>query len=212
MVIARERALGVRYTWVLWTREDSHWFAPLDIRQFRRGGVHGKACGGFGGWNDKVWLMDREWAEPMLSMYDEIHTPQPARCSNLAADGAPSGADSGGTLSAVDYLAAPSVEQVHAALTTPSSLRRPRLFFAHQQLSNHIIFCARSRCRSFASAWASCGGCHTRSTHPNNSRLWTRTTCTRAAVATTRALGSSASRASMPMGASQRSTSPPSMR
>ena len=104
LVEAHERARGSRYAWVLWTREDSHWFAPLDLSRFQRGAVHGKACGGFGGWNDKVWLMDREWAPAMLTMYDAFHTDYPSPCSDLRADA------QGGT-SYADFLAAPSVEQ-----------------------------------------------------------------------------------------------------
>ena len=84
MVQAYEAANDKRYAWVLWTREDSHWFKPLDLSLFKRGAVHGKACGGFGGWNDKVWLMDREWAGPMLSMYDDFHMDHPAKCTDLA--------------------------------------------------------------------------------------------------------------------------------
>ena len=101
----RERAAG-RYAWVLWMREDAHWFAPLDLARFERGAVHGKACGGFGGWNDKVWLMDREWAPTMLSMHDAFRTAYPASCTDLTrntSDG-PEAGDS-------DFLAAPSVEQ-----------------------------------------------------------------------------------------------------
>lgn len=121
MVLGHERTRRLPYAWLLWTREDSHWFAPLDLSRFARGAVHGKACGGFGGWNDKVWLMDRRWAVPMLSMYDDFHTPAPARCTDL---GARDGARQGGGASVerpaasseprhvlVDYLAAPSVEQ-----------------------------------------------------------------------------------------------------
>ena len=115
MVQAYEAANDKRYAWVLWTREDSHWFKPLDLSLFKRGAVHGKACGGFGGWNDKVWLMDREWAGPMLSMYDDFHMDHPAKCTDLAHSSS-NGVDSssrgggGGPLS-VDFLAAPSVEQ-----------------------------------------------------------------------------------------------------
>ena len=68
--------------------------------------VFGKACGGFGGWNDKVWLMDREWAPTMLSMHDAFRTAYPASCTDLTrntSDG-PEAGDS-------DFLAAPSVEQ-----------------------------------------------------------------------------------------------------
>ena len=35
MVMAHEVARGRRYAWVLWMREDAHWFAPL--RLARRG-------------------------------------------------------------------------------------------------------------------------------------------------------------------------------
>ena len=107
MVLAHERATGTRYRWVLWTREDSHWFAPLELATFKRHAVHGKACGGFGGWNDKVWLMDRAWAPAMLSMYEAFHAEHPAKCVDLAA------ARGGGAAAraSVDFLAAPSVEQ-----------------------------------------------------------------------------------------------------
>ena len=111
MVLAHEAAAAKRYAWVLWTREDSHWFAPLQLSNFARNAVHGKACGGFGGWNDKVWLMDREWAVPMLSMYDDFHTDHPAKCQDL---GSPAASCSGGGCDGaptVDFLAAPSVEQ-----------------------------------------------------------------------------------------------------
>ena len=84
-------------------------FAPLQLPAFKRRAVHGKACGGFGGWNDKVWLMDRQWAPSMLSMYDDFHSPHPAKCTDLAAGG---GGKGGGAAAAqVDFLAAPSVEQ-----------------------------------------------------------------------------------------------------
>ena len=106
MVLAHEAAHAKRYEWVLWTREDSHWFAPLQISTFARGAVHGKACGGFGGWNDKVWLMDRAWAPAMLSMYDDFHADHPAKCTNLA-----SVPGTSAVASHVDFLAAPSVEQ-----------------------------------------------------------------------------------------------------
>ena len=104
MLLAHERSNGGRYAWVLWTREDSHWFMPFDLQRFQRGAVHGKACGGFGGWNDKVWLMDREWAPRMLSMYDALQTPYQSSCTDLAAT-------TGSGTTAVDFLAAPSVEQ-----------------------------------------------------------------------------------------------------
>ena len=101
-----------RFEWVLWTREDSHWFAPLMLHTFRRGAVHGKSCGGFGGWNDKVWLMDREFAEPMLSMYTDFHVPHLAKCTDLSARRATGGVGARDTANlAVDFLAAPSVEQ-----------------------------------------------------------------------------------------------------
>jgi hypothetical protein len=122
MVLDYERTRPTRYEWLLWTREDSHWFAPLDLSRFERGAVHGKACGGFGGWNDKVWLMDREWAPHMLSMYDAFHTRYDARCADLrygdadvSLPPAPIGGElhrhgtRGGLVS--DFLAAPSVEQ-----------------------------------------------------------------------------------------------------
>ena len=82
-VAEHEAATSSRFGWVLWTREDSHWFAPFQIRRFQVGAVHGKSCGGFGGWNDKVWLIDREWAEPMLRMYDVFHARVRASCVDL---------------------------------------------------------------------------------------------------------------------------------
>ena len=122
MVLAREAARG-RYTWVLWMREDAHWcaplrhlllssppdatnvdairFAPLQLSRFDAAAVHAKGCGGFGGWNDKVWLMARRWAPPMLSMYDDLLAPADAPCEYTACVAAP----------AADFLAAPSVEQ-----------------------------------------------------------------------------------------------------
>lgn len=111
MVIAYEASRAVkggvaRFSWVLWTREDAHWFAPFKLHLFQRGAVHGKACGGFGGWNDKVWLMDRDWAEPMLSMYDDFHRSHPSSCNDLLAANAEKM-----KASSVDFLAAPSVEQ-----------------------------------------------------------------------------------------------------
>lgn len=109
MVVDHEEAAAIRYAWVLWTREDSHWFAPLQLTHFARGSVHGKACGGFGGWNDKVWLMDRRWASPMLSMYDDFLAAHPATCTDLGAAAA-CGGGSCDTLT-MDFLAAPSVEQ-----------------------------------------------------------------------------------------------------
>ena len=111
MVASHERTTARRFAWVLWTREDSHWFAPLQLARFARGAVHGKGCGGFGGWNDKVWLMDREWAEPMLTMYDAFHTAQPARCTNLAEGGGGGGGGASAAELRADFLAAPSVEQ-----------------------------------------------------------------------------------------------------
>ena len=42
MVMAHEASQGMRYTWVLWTRQDSHWFAPLHLDHFQRGSVHRK--------------------------------------------------------------------------------------------------------------------------------------------------------------------------
>lgn len=109
-VQAAEMAAGVRYAWVLWVREDAHWFAPLDLSRFARGAVHGKACGGYGGWNDKVWLADRAYFEPLFSMYDELHTAAPSRCQAVARlQGAP--ADRGDGAVTLDFLAAPSVEQ-----------------------------------------------------------------------------------------------------
>ena len=112
MVLAHEAAHAKRYAWVLWTREDSHWFSPLVLSRFARGGVHGKACGGFGGWNDKVWLMDRTWAPAMLGMYDEFHAERHAKCTDLAAPAGSRCADGECTPPPlVDFLAAPSVEQ-----------------------------------------------------------------------------------------------------
>lgn len=118
MVLEHERVTQIRYAWVLWTREDSHWFAPLHLHNFERGSVHGKACGGFGGWNDKVWLMDRDWAESMLTMYDAFHEGHKAECMDLAQPRAlVSAAATGGTddknnsSAETDFLAAPSVEQ-----------------------------------------------------------------------------------------------------
>ena len=29
-----EAQRGVRHDWVLWTREDAHWFAPLELHRF----------------------------------------------------------------------------------------------------------------------------------------------------------------------------------
>ena len=113
---ADEAARGSRFEWVLWTREDAHWFAPLELPAMERGVVHGKACGGFGGWNDKVWLMGRAWAGVMLGMYGELHTPRPAQC--VLARATPDAAGARGTAAggedargARDFLAAPSVEQ-----------------------------------------------------------------------------------------------------
>lgn len=115
MVVEHEaqRRGGLQYAWVLWTREDSHWFLPFDLSSFARGHVHGKACGGFGGWNDKVWLMDREWAPAMLTMYDEFHTARESKCTDLLGGGEGDGASGAGSAAAttVDFLAAPSVEQ-----------------------------------------------------------------------------------------------------
>ena len=112
MVVEHEaqRRGGLQYAWVLWTREDSHWFLPFDLSV--RGHVHGKACGGFGGWNDKVWLMDREWAPAMLTMYDEFHTARESKCTDLLG-GEGDGASGAGSAAAttVDFLAVPSVEQ-----------------------------------------------------------------------------------------------------
>ena len=107
LVEGYERERGRRYAWVLWIREDSHWFAPLELARFQRGVVHGKACGGFGGWNDKVWLMDRGWAPAMLSMHDTFYTAYPASCTDLARRS--SDADSAASDS--DFLAAWNVEQ-----------------------------------------------------------------------------------------------------
>ena len=104
MVASHERTTARRFAWVLWTREDSHWFAPLQLARFARGAVHGKGCGGFGGWNDKVWLMDREWAPAMLTMYASFHTPFQASCTDLARPPTTAALES-------DFLAAPSVEQ-----------------------------------------------------------------------------------------------------
>ena len=58
MVVAHEARVNAQYTWVMWTREDSHWFASLRVDEFSLAEVHGKACGGFGGWNDKVSLRE----------------------------------------------------------------------------------------------------------------------------------------------------------
>ena len=63
--------------------------------------MHAKGCGGFGGWNDKVWLMARRWAPPMLSMYDDLRAVADAPCQYAG----------GGSAPAADFLAAPSVEQ-----------------------------------------------------------------------------------------------------
>jgi hypothetical protein len=126
-VQAAEAAGGYKYDWVLWVREDAHWFAPLDLSRFSRGAVHGKACGGFGGWNDKVWLADRVYFGPLFSMYNELHTETPSRCQAVGSlPGAPSGRQldprlgqpsaqekqpgPGGAVT-LDFLAAPSVEQ-----------------------------------------------------------------------------------------------------
>ena len=53
LIQAHEAAAAARYTWIMWTREDSHWFAPFQIEQFSPNEVHGKACGGFGGWRKR---------------------------------------------------------------------------------------------------------------------------------------------------------------
>jgi len=117
IVEAYEQTRGAKYAWVLWTREDSHWFAALELRRFSRGAVHGKSCGGFGGWNDKVWLMDREWAPAMLGMYKFFHTAYPASCIVLGAASAPAAAlaatspSDATSVTTTDFLAAPSVEQ-----------------------------------------------------------------------------------------------------
>jgi len=104
LIQKREAALGTRYTWVLWTREDSHWFAPLRIHHFDVNEVHGKSCGGFGGWNDKVWLMGRKYADTMLSMYSDWLEPRPAPCSLFSEAGRASAPPA-------DFLQAPSIEQ-----------------------------------------------------------------------------------------------------
>ena len=106
-----EAARGAKFEWVLWTREDAHWFAPLELSAMERGVVHGKACGGFGGWNDKVWLMGRAWAGVMLGMYAELHTPRPTSCVHATATPDAAGGDDGARVGARDFLAAPSVEQ-----------------------------------------------------------------------------------------------------
>jgi hypothetical protein len=113
-VQAAEAAAGFKYEWVLWMREDAHWFAPLDLSRFARGAVHGKACGGFGGWNDKVWLADRVYFEPLFSMYDALHAAAPSRCETVARlQGAPTSSQPapGDGVVTLDFLAAPSVEQ-----------------------------------------------------------------------------------------------------
>ena len=69
---ARTRA---RFDWVLLLREDSHWFAPLDLRAFGRGVTHGKACATWGGWNDHVFLIWRTHVRAMLTSYRALHTP-----------------------------------------------------------------------------------------------------------------------------------------
>ena len=112
LVMDYEATRGRPYAWILWTREDSHWFAPLDMQRFQRGAVHGKACGGFGGWNDKVWLMDRQWAPAMMSMYDAFHTAHPARCSDLAADLAPTTVTRAAPAATIAVAAVPELSAV----------------------------------------------------------------------------------------------------
>ena len=109
LVLDHEREAALQFQWVLWHREDAHWFAPIDLRRFAGAtdGAHSKACGGFGGWNDKAWLLGRAAAERALSMYDDFHAPAPSRCKPL-----PGAA--GATAEEVDFLQAPSVEQFRA--------------------------------------------------------------------------------------------------
>lgn len=105
LIEQHERLEGTRYTWVMWTREDSHWFAPIDIQRFDVNEVHGKVCGGFGGWNDKVWLMGRQHADAMLRMYSDWLRPEPTACHLITR------ATGLVPVAPADFLQAPSVEQ-----------------------------------------------------------------------------------------------------
>ena len=107
LVTTAEAASGDMFAWVLCLREDPHWFSPLRLGELDPTAVHGKACGGFGGWNDKVWIMPRRWAGVMLGMYDDLLRPVPQLCRNALPPGVKIEADS----VSVDFLDAPSVEQ-----------------------------------------------------------------------------------------------------
>ena len=76
LILHDEEARKERYDWVLLLREDAHWLRPFNLSAFEPGYVHGKACATYGGWNDHVYLIWREFAEPMLSGYLELHTPR----------------------------------------------------------------------------------------------------------------------------------------
>ena len=76
LILHDEEARKERYDWVLLMREDAHWLRPFNLSAFEPGYVHGKDCATYGGWNDHVYLIWREFAEPMLSSYLELHTPR----------------------------------------------------------------------------------------------------------------------------------------
>jgi len=76
LILHDEEAQHKRYDWILFMREDAHWLRPFNLSAFEPGYVHGKDCATYGGWNDHVYLIWREFAEPMLSGYLELHTPR----------------------------------------------------------------------------------------------------------------------------------------
>lgn len=53
-ILRAEEATGARYKWVLLLRDDSHWFAPLNLSRFEEGLVHGKDCKQWGGWSTRA--------------------------------------------------------------------------------------------------------------------------------------------------------------
>ena len=76
LILHDEEAQHKRFDWILLMREDAHWLKPFNLSAFEPGYVHGKDCATYGGWNDHVYLIWREFAEPMLSSYLDLHTPR----------------------------------------------------------------------------------------------------------------------------------------